>query len=541
MQVAWGGAAGAYEDGGRATVATTSSGDARIDAADTFVTVMQNATGVADPRQGPSGHGPSAHVLGSRPALRTATGDMYADPFADAYPGFDPAHVGYVFTLDVPPRTTVALVTFVVKGLSEVYDPRGGYPIARPDALLFDVERSGLRRPRRARARGRERDRPRDRAGARRWSRRPTCAASRRLQQSQIVNWDSARGSAPPAFTVFEQSVEQLQAAMTAGHGDQRGHRPRLPDPRGRLRSPRSHLQGAAGAQPARHRRCPRSRCGARRRTRARSLPRRADRAEGQHRHDRAAHHRRRAGAGRSPSARRLAGRRRDEGRGRGDPRQGQPRRVPVRRLRHQHRRRHGRQRLRSVALAPPGRAAAAPPPWPPAWRRSASAPTPATRCRTPRLRLAGHHPHDPRPHQPGRRDAAQHLQRRGRADGPQRARHRARARPGHRRRSGGSGHARSDRARRAVVRRQPGRGLAEGRAHRRVPPALRRHHRRARSRRDDGARGQGAAVGGCDGGGRRGRRLRRQVPRRPRQRARDRCWPAGRRTCRAAPHRAIA
>ena len=31
------------------------------------------------------------------------------------------------------------------------------------------------------------------------------------------------------------------------------------------------------------------------------------------------------------------------------------------------------------------------------------------------------------------------------------------------------------------------------------------------------------------------------EVPRRPRQRARDRCWPAGRRTCRAAPHRAIA
>ncbi len=68
-------------------------------------------------------------------------------------------------------------------------------------------------------------------------------------------------------------------------HDDQRGHRPRLPDPRDRLRSPRSHLQGAAGAEPARHRRCPRSRRGARSRTRARSLPRRADRAEGQHRH----------------------------------------------------------------------------------------------------------------------------------------------------------------------------------------------------------------------------------------------------------------
>ncbi len=27
-------------------------------------------------------------------------------------------------------------MTFVVKGLSEVYDPRGGYPIARKDGLL---------------------------------------------------------------------------------------------------------------------------------------------------------------------------------------------------------------------------------------------------------------------------------------------------------------------------------------------------------------------------------------------------------------------
>ena len=69
---------------------------------------------------------------------------MYADPFADAYPGFDAAHVGYVFTLDVPARATVALVTFVVKGLSEVYDPRGGYPIGRQRRAAVDVERSAL-------------------------------------------------------------------------------------------------------------------------------------------------------------------------------------------------------------------------------------------------------------------------------------------------------------------------------------------------------------------------------------------------------------
>jgi len=136
VRVAWGGATGAYEDGGRVTVATTSSGDRKIDPSDSFVTVMQNARGVADPLQGPSGHGPSAHVLGTRAGVLTSVGDMYADPFSDSYPGFAPAHIGYVFTLRLEPGQTVALVTFVVKGLSEVYDPRGGFPIAIKDGLL---------------------------------------------------------------------------------------------------------------------------------------------------------------------------------------------------------------------------------------------------------------------------------------------------------------------------------------------------------------------------------------------------------------------
>ena len=72
---------------------------AEIDLNDTFVTMMQNAKSVSDPSRGPSGHGPSAHVLGSTPGLLTSVGDMYADPFADRWPGFDPAHIGYVFTL----------------------------------------------------------------------------------------------------------------------------------------------------------------------------------------------------------------------------------------------------------------------------------------------------------------------------------------------------------------------------------------------------------------------------------------------------------
>ncbi len=64
VRVAWGGAAGAYEDGGNVTVATTSDGDSRIEPGDSYVTVMQNARRVADPMRGPSGHGPSAHVIG---------------------------------------------------------------------------------------------------------------------------------------------------------------------------------------------------------------------------------------------------------------------------------------------------------------------------------------------------------------------------------------------------------------------------------------------------------------------------------------------
>src|ERR1051325_3366617 len=62
VQVAWGGAAGAYDDGGQVAIATTSSGDRRIDLSDAFVTVMQNAKSVSNPQLGPSGHGPSAHV-----------------------------------------------------------------------------------------------------------------------------------------------------------------------------------------------------------------------------------------------------------------------------------------------------------------------------------------------------------------------------------------------------------------------------------------------------------------------------------------------
>ena len=216
VRVAWGGATGAFEDGGRVTVATTSSGDRRIDPQDQFVTVMQNARNVADPMQGPSGHGPSAHVLGTRPGVLTGTGDMYGDPFADAYPGYDPAHIGYVFTLTLAPGQTAALMTFVVKGLSEVYDPRGGYPVATHDALLStwsDPVYAGA--DRRVPAPGSEIARVTE--VARRLVAQPDLRGLTPRQRAQIANWNLAPQPPPASFSVFEKTVTDLQDAMTGG------------------------------------------------------------------------------------------------------------------------------------------------------------------------------------------------------------------------------------------------------------------------------------------------------------------------------------
>src|SRR5437763_9333198 len=49
IRVAWGGSAGAYDDGGRVTVATTANGDRSIDLTDAVGPVMQNPPRNADP------------------------------------------------------------------------------------------------------------------------------------------------------------------------------------------------------------------------------------------------------------------------------------------------------------------------------------------------------------------------------------------------------------------------------------------------------------------------------------------------------------
>jgi amidase len=213
VRVAWGGAVGAYDDGGRASVATTSDGDREIDLTDAFVTMMQNTSGVAAPSSGPSGHGPSAHVVGDQKGVVTGVGDMYADPFENKWPGFDPAHVGYVFTLRLRPGQSASLMTFVVKGRSEAYDPRGGYPLPFKDALITgEASYTGT-------------DARIPKAGseianvteiAKRLAASPDTQGLTPLQRSRIVNWN-LEPREWPAFSVFEKSVVELQQAMEKG------------------------------------------------------------------------------------------------------------------------------------------------------------------------------------------------------------------------------------------------------------------------------------------------------------------------------------
>ena len=216
VDVAWGGAAGAFEDGGRVTVAASSDGNRTIDLTDMFVTVMQNATRAADPARGPSGHGPSAHVLGTQAAgLLTAVGDMYTDPFANRWPGYDPAHLAYVFTLTLKPGETAALMTFVVKGLSEVYDPRGGFPIPLRDALVAPKHAAPFRDAPKIPAPGSEIARVTGIAKA--LVAAPDVRGLTARQRGQIVNWRVSSAPPPAPFTVVEQTAPQIQDALSRG------------------------------------------------------------------------------------------------------------------------------------------------------------------------------------------------------------------------------------------------------------------------------------------------------------------------------------
>ena len=217
VEVAWGGAVGAYEDGGRVAVAVTANGDRQIDLADGFVTVMQNAREVDDASEGPSGHGPSAHVLGSgTDGVLTAVGDMYGNPFQDKWPGFDTAHLGYVFTLRLKPGQSVAIMTFVVKGRSEVYDPRGGFPTTIRDGLVtpnFDDVYAG-KQPK-VPAPGSEIVAVT--TTAKKLLDEPDLRGFTPRQLAAVANWKLPTQPALPPFTVVEKSVSQLQQATSSG------------------------------------------------------------------------------------------------------------------------------------------------------------------------------------------------------------------------------------------------------------------------------------------------------------------------------------
>jgi Asp-tRNA(Asn)/Glu-tRNA(Gln) amidotransferase A subunit family amidase len=213
VEVAWGGACGAYEEGGRATVAATGNGNRALETGDAFVTMMQNVQEILDPMRGPSGHGPSAHVLGSpRSGALVGFGDMYADPFENPYPGFDPAHIAYLYRITLAPGETRALVTFVVKGRTEWYDPRGGFPIPRQDALLRRYFPKPAADPQILSA-GSEIAAVTE--AARGLVPSPDFTGLTRRQREQVANWPAPEAAA--SFSVQERSVAELKSALEAG------------------------------------------------------------------------------------------------------------------------------------------------------------------------------------------------------------------------------------------------------------------------------------------------------------------------------------
>src|SRR5436190_7241891 len=216
ISVAWGGAVGAFDDGGRAAVAVTSNGDRTIEPGDTFVTMMQNARGAAEPERGPSGHGPSAHVLGARTAgLLTRVGDMFADPFTDAWPGYDPAHVGYVFSITVRAGATASIMTFVVKGLSEIYDPRGGFPVSIKDGIVAPKSGAPYSGPAPIiPAAGSQIAAVTE--TARRLVANPDLRGLTRQQRGAILNW-GLPDDPPAPMTIVEKTAPELQDALTRG------------------------------------------------------------------------------------------------------------------------------------------------------------------------------------------------------------------------------------------------------------------------------------------------------------------------------------
>ena len=211
VEVAWGGACGAYEDGGRVVVAATSNGNRTLEPTDASVTVMQGGAGLADPMKGPSAYGPSAHVVGVS-SLLSRFGDMYGDPFTDSYPGFDPAHIAYVFRLRLAPGEVRAILTFVVKGRAEGFDPRGGIPVPLKDTLVARYFSPPAANPALLPA-GSEIAYVTE--AAHKLVAAPDLTGLTPRERAQIANWPAGAVVAP--FSVVEASVASLRQALEKG------------------------------------------------------------------------------------------------------------------------------------------------------------------------------------------------------------------------------------------------------------------------------------------------------------------------------------
>ncbi len=260
-----------------------------------------------------------------------------------------------------------------------------------------------------------------------------TRAAARRDRQLDV-----AASAALPHFTVFEKTVPELQDAMARGVATSedivREYLARLDD----VRPERPDVPRDAGAESARAIADARASDAERADgPRARTVPRRADRVQGQHRRARPADDRRLARTGGSPAAPRFARRRRHA-------RAGAPscwaRRTST--------------SSRSATSASARLAGTIGNAYDPSLSTAGSSGGSATAVATSLaalgfgtdtcnslsnpggVRRAVDHPGDARAEQPRGRDAAQHLQRRGRPDGEDRARRGARARSRHRHRS---------------------------------------------------------------------------------------------------------
>jgi len=104
-------------------------------------------------------------------------------------------------------------MTFVVKGLSETYDPRGGFPIPIRDAILIPKNDAPLTEGAVIPPAGSQIALVTD--TARRLVAEPDLRGLTPRQRSQLLNWPAAPGAA--AFTVVDKTAPELQRALTRG------------------------------------------------------------------------------------------------------------------------------------------------------------------------------------------------------------------------------------------------------------------------------------------------------------------------------------